>query len=50
MLLWDNWGDESSCDEGHWHAQTRGLPWGLPEDVGTVQQMHAARGDYFEGD
>ena len=25
------------CDEGHWHTHTRGLPWGLPEVVGTVQ-------------
>ena len=23
--------------EGHWHAHTRGLPWGLPEIVGTIQ-------------
>ena len=22
---WDNWGDERGCDEGHWHAHTRGL-------------------------
>ena len=29
--------DERGCDEGHWHAHTRGLPWGLPDDVGTVQ-------------
>ena len=28
-----------SCDEGHWHAHTRGLPWGLREVVGTVQQV-----------
>ena len=26
LSLWDNWGDESGCDEGHWHAHTRGLP------------------------
>ena len=25
------------CDEGHWYAHTCGLPWGLPEVVGTVQ-------------
>ena len=37
LLLWNNWGDERGCDEGHWHAHTRGLPWGLPEVVGTVQ-------------
>ena len=37
---WDSWGDERGCDEGHWHAHKRGLPWGLPEVVGTVQQGH----------
>ena len=36
-------GDERVCDEGHWHAHTRGLPWGLPEVVGTVQQVHCSR-------
>ena len=41
--LWDNWGDERGCGEGHWHAHTRGLPWGLPEVVGTVQQVHCSR-------
>ena len=25
-LRGDNWGDERVCDEGHWHAHTRGLP------------------------
>ena len=25
------------------HAHTRGLPWGLPEVVGTVQQVHCSR-------
>ena len=25
MCLWDNSGDERGCDEGHWHAHTRGL-------------------------
>ena len=33
-------GDERGCDKGHWHAHTRGLPWSLPEVVGTVQQVH----------
>ena len=37
LSLWDNWGDERGCDEGHWHTQTRWLPWGLPEVVGAVQ-------------
>ena len=36
LLLWDNWVDERGCAEGHWHAHTRGLPWGIAEDVGTV--------------
>ena len=36
-------GDERGCDEGHWHAHTRGLPEGLPEIVGTVQQVHCSR-------
>ena len=26
LSLWDNGGDERDCDEGHWHAPTRGLP------------------------
>ena len=43
LLLWDNWVDERGCDEGHWHAHTRGLPWGLAEVVGTVQQVHCSR-------
>ena len=43
LSLWDNWGDERGCDEGHWHAHTRGLLWGLPEVVGTVQQVHYRR-------
>ena len=43
MSLWDNWGDERGCDEGHWHADTRELSWGLPEDAGTVQQVHYSR-------
>ena len=43
LSLWDNWGDERGCDEGHWHAHTRGLPWGLQEVVGTVQQVHCSR-------
>ena len=36
LSLWDNWGDERGCDDCHWHADTRGLPWGLPEVVGTL--------------
>ena len=44
LSLWDNWGDERGCEEGHWHAHTRGLPWGLPEVVGMVQQVHYSRG------
>ena len=40
--LWDNWGDDRGCDEGHWHARARGLRWGLPEVVGIVQQVHCS--------
>ena len=43
LSLWDNWGDEIGCDEGHWHAHTGGLPWGLSQVVGTVQQVHCSR-------
>ena len=39
MSLWDDWGDERGCDEGHWYAHTRGLAWGLPEVVGTLQRV-----------
>ena len=38
LSLWDQRG----CDEGHWHAHTRGLQWGLPE-VGMVQEVHCSR-------
>ena len=37
LPLWDNWGDERGCDEGHWHANTRGPPWDIAEVVGMVQ-------------
>ena len=43
LSLWDNWEDERGCDEGHWHAHTRRLPWSLPEVVGTVQEVHCSR-------
>ena len=43
LSLWDKRRDERGCDEGHWHAHTRGLPWGLPEVVGTVQQVHCSQ-------
>ena len=42
LSLRGNRWDERGCDEGHWHAHTRGLPWGLPEVVGTVQ-VHCSR-------
>ena len=35
------------CDEGHWHVHTRELPWGLPEVVGTVQEVHCSRRRLF---
>ena len=43
LSSWDNWGGERGCDEGHWHAHTRGLPWGLSQFVGTVQQVHCSQ-------
>ena len=43
LSLWDNWGDERGCEEHHWYAHTRGLWWGVPEVVGTVQQVHCSR-------
>ena len=43
LLLWDNWGDERGCDEGHWRTYTRGLPWDLTEVVGKVRQVHCSR-------
>ena len=43
LSLWDNWGDERDCDEGNWHTHRRGLPWGVREVVGTVQQVHWSR-------
>ena len=43
LSLWDNWEDERGCYKSHWHVHTRGLPWGLPEVVGTVQQVHCSR-------
>ena len=47
LSLWDNWGDERGCDEGHWHAHTRGLRWGLPE---RYNECITSGGNYFEGD
>ena len=49
LSLWENWGDERGCNEGHWHAHTRGLPWGFAKVVGTIQ-VHCSRRRYFEGD
>ena len=50
MKIEDNWGDEIGCDEGHWYAHTRGLPWELREVVWTVNKCIAAGGDDLEGD
>ena len=44
LSLWDNWGDERGCNEGHWHTHTSWLRWGLPKVVGTVQQVYCSRG------
>ena len=35
-------------DQGHWHAHTRGLPWNLPEVVGTLQKVHYSRSRLFQ--
>ena len=35
--------------QGHWHDHTRGLPWGLPEVVGTVQ-VHCSRRRLLRGE
>ena len=43
LSLWDNWGDERDCDEGHWHTHTRGFPWSLPGVVGTVVKVYCSR-------
>ena len=43
LSLWDNRGDERGCDEGHWHAHTSGLRWGLADVAWTVQQVHYSR-------
>ena len=37
------WQLRKGCDEVHWHAYSRRLPWGLAEVVGTVQQVHCSR-------
>ena len=34
---------KKGCEEGHWHVHTWELPWGLPEVVVTVQQMHCSQ-------
>ena len=35
---------KATQEDFHWHAHTRGLPWGLREVVGMVQQVHYSRG------
>ena len=35
--------NERGYDEGHCHTHTRGLPWGLAEVDGMVQQLHCSR-------
>ena len=34
---------ESGCDDCLWHAHKRGLPWGLIEVFGTVQQVYCTQ-------
>ena len=50
LSLWDNWGDERGCDEGHWHADTRGLPRMFQMLLERYNMCIAAGWDYFEGD
>ena len=50
LFLWDNWGDERGCDEGHWHAHTRGLLWAFQKLLEQYNKCIAAGGDYIEGD
>ena len=49
LSLWDNCGDERGCDEGHWHADTRGLH-GAFQKLLERYKCISARGDYLEGD
>ena len=54
-ILWDDWpifiisGSNQQLQQQleytllNWHAHIRGLPWSLPEVVGTVQQVHCSR-------
>ena len=47
LTIWPRWASrhfpiDRGCDEGHWHAHTRGLPWAPEEVVGTVQQVHCS--------
>ena len=34
---------KEAVTKGHWHAHTRGFPWGLPEVVETVQVHYSRR-------
>ena len=43
-------GDERGCDEGHWHAHKWELLWGLPEVVGTVEQVHCSWRSLFRSE
>ena len=47
--LWDIWGDERGCNEGHWHTLTRGLPWGLPKYDGSGLQVDCSRRRLLRG-
>ena len=44
--LWDNWGDERGCDEGHWQEDFDGAFQKLLERYKCI----AAGGDCFKGD
>ena len=39
--------EKKGSDEGHGHAHTRGLQWGVPEVVETVKQEHCSRRSFM---
>ena len=49
LSLWDNWGDERGCDEGHWHAHKEDFH-GAFQKLLERYKCIATGGDYFEGD
>ena len=50
LSLWDKWGDKRGCDEGHWHAHTRGFDGAFQKLLKRYNKCITAGGDYFEVD